>query len=719
MFILLRRIERWLHQHLFKVGWLSTHDYQTTTILYYTFFMPGVILHEVVYYLAAGIFNVRAERNIKWPDKQEIGELKLNFVKIAPRTSAFRKAIVTSMPLLVGLIVIWAVSNYIFDITAVVQRMSSGELRDVVAAFNLLIGAPLFWLWIYIIFTIANTMFPTIPKDLQGWRSVLIGLAVVALALFLVGIGGALFEVLQTPLSQVISVLQATFILIMGVDLLMVLILGTIEYTIERITGHSATFRGNRMYTMTREEAIVERENEREKERKKLERDIKRKATVDNSPISIYTMAFSVPGAPGDIPVTQLEILDIPQVETKEDIEESVPAVSMPSFGGLAEGKKEEKPLTEEQKQQRDAIAARINLPERRPSAPKIVKTTDEELTKPAGSSRPTMSPASSNNEKERVASSRFGIGSPSETKSSEQTDDMKPESTGSSHFSRSTNQPVTTPTGDEKTDDNIQEKDTTSSAPFSVQPPSKPIDEIDKKESTISSGFDTRSREKSLPSKEDDTISEKDIPQETDETIRVVGRPASPSLLDEEETDDNSLLRRGRGDDAVANLFGELDSSDDEPEKPLSSRGTSQFGNRFGKLSDGDENKEASSRFGTSRFGRTSSISKDDDKGDESSRSRSTSRFGSGSFLSKPVSSEDDKNDDSEKSVSSLGNYKPSKPINTRFGSSRPAPKPVSSVNDDEDDLVEDEDEIIYEDIDDEYFDYDDDEYIDYDDDD
>lgn len=229
IFILLRRIERWLHQHIFKVGWLSTHNYQTTTILYYTIFLPGIILHEVVYYLVAGIVNVRAERKIKWPDEQEIGELNLNFIKIPARTSAFRKALITSSPLLAGLVCIWFIADNIFDITVVVEVMSSGELTDIGAAFNLLISAPLFWLWIYIIFTIANTMFPTVPKDLQGWRSVLIGLVVVGLALFLVGIGGEIFEALQTPLSTIILVLTETFILLICIDLLMVLVLGLIE----------------------------------------------------------------------------------------------------------------------------------------------------------------------------------------------------------------------------------------------------------------------------------------------------------------------------------------------------------------------------------------------------------------------------------------------------------------------------------------------------------
>ncbi|MGJ3240453.1 MAG: hypothetical protein ACFE0Q_17220 [Anaerolineae bacterium] len=365
MFILLRRIERWLHQHVFKVGWLSTHNYQTTTILYYTFFLPGVLLHEVVYYLAAGVFNVRVEREIKWPSEQEIGELKLNFVKLAPRTSPLRKAIISSSPLLVGLICIWLIASEIFDITAVVERMSTGELVDIGAAFNMLISAPLFWLWIYIIFTIANTMFPTAPKDLRGWRSVLIGLAIVGVAMFLVGIGSEIFEVLQAPLGNIILVLTQTFILIICIDLLMVLALGLIEYSIERVTGHSATFRGNRMYTMTRDEAIEEREKERERERKRQER-AQRRREADNGITSIYALTFAIPGAPNEETVTELEPLPEPPV-----IEEKTPPPpperpqNMPIFGGLAEEQKVEETISDEEQAQREKIASRINLPTR------------------------------------------------------------------------------------------------------------------------------------------------------------------------------------------------------------------------------------------------------------------------------------------------------------------------------------------------------------------
>lgn len=717
MFILLRRIERWLHQHIFKVGWLSTHDYQTTTILYYTFFMPGVILHELVYYLAAGIFNVRAERHIKWPDKQEVGELQLNFVKIAPRTHPIRKALVTSMPLLVGLISIWAISYYIFDITTVVETMSTGELSDVGAAFNMLLAAPLFWLWIYIIFTIANTMFPTVPKDLKGWRSVFIGLGVVALALFLVGVGGEIFEVLQSPLSQIISVLQATFVLIMIVDVIMVMILGLIEYTIERITGHSATFRGNRMYTMTREEAIAEREKEREKELKRLAREEKRKAKVDNSPISIYEMAFSIPGAPGDIPVTQLETIEEMPVEFEEVVEEK-PTVSMPSFGGLS-GTREEtkKPLTEEQKQQRDAIAARVNFPERRAPIEEKPKTEEvapkKETSSPVagfGVQTPTPETKSDDEDKKPVTTSRFGIKPP--TKSAP-----------------SIPEKVETKDDEDKSEETIKPP-----SRFGVRPPTKaPVSaEVDTKSDDIDTEKDKQTpapsrfgiRPPSLVAEDDEKL-ESEAPEDG-ESIRVVGRPASPSLLDEEadddDDDDGSLLRRGRGKDAVASLFGQLDDIDDDIDEdeldidlPLAPRGTSEFGNRFGKLSDSNT-KDSPSRFG-SRFGQESPSSNEEDKASSSlTRFGSSSRFGNSSLSSK---SEDDEDKEER---SSLGNFaRPEKPVSTRFGSSRPAPKPTSSIGDEDEDeeLIDDIDDIVYEDIEDEYYDYDDDEYFDYDDDD
>lgn len=304
LFIVLRRIERWMHQHVFKVGWLITQNYQTTTILYYTFFLPGVVLHEVVYWLMAGVVNVRAERAIQWPKAQEVGELKLNFVQLSNRAGTYRKAIISITPLVAGIVVVWYIASNIFDLNAVFATMSSGHLEDVAAGFRQLTAAPNFWLWIYIVFTVGNTMFPQVPKDLRGWRVILLGLVVVAIVLSVLGLGGEIFSAIEAPLTNLISVLQTSLLMLIVIDIFMVLVLGTIEYAIERTTNRSATFRGGKMITMTREEAIEERNKQRERERKRAEQ---RRAAAASSLTSVYELTFPLPGDPKDEGVTELE----------------------------------------------------------------------------------------------------------------------------------------------------------------------------------------------------------------------------------------------------------------------------------------------------------------------------------------------------------------------------------------------------------------------------
>jgi len=385
LFILLRRIERWLHQHIFKVGWLITQSYQTTTILYYTFFLPGVILHEVIYWLAAGMLNVRAEHAIQWPEPQEVGELKLNFVQLSSRAGSHRKAIISMTPLLAGLVIIWVIANNIFQITAVIETMSGGELNAVATGFGQLTGTPDFWLWVYFIFTISNTMFPTIPKDLRGWRSILGGGVAIALVLAVIGLGGEIFSALQSPLSNVINVLQITFLLLMGIDVLMVLALGTIEYAIERFTGRSATFRRGKMITMTREEAIEERQKERERQRRRAER-ARRRAAADSGPTSIYALSLPVPGAPGDVATTEFETGDSPQ--TIQDREEDLAArISIPTretSGPTTDEHDEDKPIrpddTEAAKQKFARTAQRSDVKRESPDVRAENEATEQDV---------------------------------------------------------------------------------------------------------------------------------------------------------------------------------------------------------------------------------------------------------------------------------------------------------------------------------------------------
>ncbi|MCS7069916.1 MAG: hypothetical protein NZM00_00300, partial [Anaerolinea sp.] len=242
----LRQLEAWLSQHLFKVGWLITKDLHTTTLLYYLFFLPGVILHELTLWLTAGILNVRAERAIAWPEPQAVAELKLNFVRVSHRASALKLAIIHTMPLIVGVVLIYGIANGVLNISGFISMMQGGSI-SFDAALSRLISTPDFFLWVYLIFVIGFTMWPDV-KMLKGWR--IIGLIALGVILFLytLGIGDTvLANGLAVPLAQGLNILSAAVSVLIVIHLALTGVLGIVEALIERITGDSATFRNGKL----------------------------------------------------------------------------------------------------------------------------------------------------------------------------------------------------------------------------------------------------------------------------------------------------------------------------------------------------------------------------------------------------------------------------------------------------------------------------------------
>lgn len=325
----MRRLERWLHQHIFKVGWLLTRKMQTTTILYYTFFLPGVVLHEVVYWLVAGIVNVRAERAIAWPEAQAIAELKLTFIRLEKNTNRVKVAIISVAPLLSGLALIYLITNNVLNLNLVLAVGGGGTLEDYLAALRLLLATPDIWLWVYLMFTIANTMFPN--RDVfKGWRPVVTALAVALVALYVVGIGQQLFlQNLAVPITDGLSRLALIFAVIIAIDLIVTGVLGTLEAIIERITGHSATFEKGKLVALTKEDIQRQREQQRAKrEKERQAAKAPKPARAQSGQPSIYKLPLPIPGAPGK---EALELALISSVSKP-----SSPAAAMPPSTGRA-----------------------------------------------------------------------------------------------------------------------------------------------------------------------------------------------------------------------------------------------------------------------------------------------------------------------------------------------------------------------------------------------
>ena len=301
-----------MHRHIFKVGWLLTHSHQITTVLYYIIFLPGVLLREAGRWLAAGLLNVRADRSIQLPQKPEIGKLELNFIKLAPKAHPVKRVIIAAVPLVLGLPTLWMIAVNAFKLETILNIAAPGQLDDVARAASTLVAQADFWLWFYLAFTISNTMLPTIPVDLRGWRRIgAAALPVIIIALVL-GISQAFAADAGTQLLNSLALILSLTTLI---NIFMVIVLGTAEALIERLTGHSAAFQDGKMIAMTRQQMLQRKEAE--KQQRQSARSVPaRKSTAAAVP-SIYMLKLPIPGPPGQEPVSRrvVAVLDAPSAK--------------------------------------------------------------------------------------------------------------------------------------------------------------------------------------------------------------------------------------------------------------------------------------------------------------------------------------------------------------------------------------------------------------------
>ena len=303
-----------MHRHIFKVGWLLTHNYQITAVLYYIVFLPGLLLREAVRWLAAGLLKVRANRSFQLPQQPEIGQLELNFIKLAPNAHPIKRAIIAAAPLVVGLLTLWVIAVNAFQLETVLNIAAPAQLDDLARAASTLTAQPDFWLWVYLAFTISNTMLPTISANLRGWRRIgAAALSVIIIALVL----GISQTFAADAGMQLLNSLALILSLTTFINIFMVILLGTAEALIERLTGHSAAFQDGRMIAMTRQQMLQQKAAE--KQQRQSARSAPARKNKAAALTSIYMLKLPIPGPPGQEPVSRrvVTVLDAP-IATRE-----------------------------------------------------------------------------------------------------------------------------------------------------------------------------------------------------------------------------------------------------------------------------------------------------------------------------------------------------------------------------------------------------------------
>ncbi|MFP4324068.1 MAG: hypothetical protein ACLFTK_16555, partial [Anaerolineales bacterium] len=241
--------ERWIHQHTFGIGYLLTKDKQSATRLFYVFFLPGILVHEFVQYLVAGALDVPIKKITTWPDTQENGTLRLDFIVVEQdQTDPVRAALVAATPFFVMAMIVYFISTQILDLQDFAASFTSGDVTVIVAEFEEVFATTDFVLWFYLLFVVANSMLPK-KEDRRGWPLILGVGGLVMAAMVLVGLDNVLLETLAGPVTEGLNLVNTALVTILVVDILAIFILGLVEDTLEAWRGFKMDYTSGEQLT--------------------------------------------------------------------------------------------------------------------------------------------------------------------------------------------------------------------------------------------------------------------------------------------------------------------------------------------------------------------------------------------------------------------------------------------------------------------------------------
>ncbi len=231
--VLLRLSERWIHLRLQELGYRLTGNQAVALALYAIILFPGVLLHELSHWLAAHMMGVRTGRLSLIPAVRD-GKLQLGAVEIYPAgLDPLRESLIGGAPLITGCVVLLLIANNLFGIAATRAALTGGNLQAVLALLWQSLRAPDFWLWFYLAFAIANAMMPS-SADRRAWPAFAVIAGLLTGVLLLAGLNDLLLAGLNGPLAVGASYLAAAFSFTVGINLLVMAILGALGFLLAR-----------------------------------------------------------------------------------------------------------------------------------------------------------------------------------------------------------------------------------------------------------------------------------------------------------------------------------------------------------------------------------------------------------------------------------------------------------------------------------------------------
>jgi hypothetical protein len=233
-------LERFVHKRLQELLFIITGHKESATLFFSIALLPGVALHELSHAVAATALGVRVRKISLTPERMKNGMVRLGYVEML-RTDTVRSSLIGAAPLIAGVIALIAIGFYVFDLEALQSALTSGEPRLLFDQLLAIGNATDSWLWIYLIFAIANSMMPS-TSDVESWPPVAGFLVVLSAALLLLG-GTDLIAAISPAAQFALRWLTAAFALTTFIDIAVVLGLTVLIRLLSFFTGRRVEFK--------------------------------------------------------------------------------------------------------------------------------------------------------------------------------------------------------------------------------------------------------------------------------------------------------------------------------------------------------------------------------------------------------------------------------------------------------------------------------------------
>ncbi|MCS6909505.1 MAG: hypothetical protein NZM11_02905, partial [Anaerolineales bacterium] len=144
--------------------------------------------------------------------------------------------LIGAAPLLAGTGVILAIGYFPLNIGPAADALATGDLALAVQNLGNVLSAPDAWLWVYLLFTVSNSMLPS-ASDRRAWLPVLAIVAVVTALLLYAGFGPHLADFIAGPLEMGIRLLATAFTITVALNVCIAPLLYLVERALMQLTG--------------------------------------------------------------------------------------------------------------------------------------------------------------------------------------------------------------------------------------------------------------------------------------------------------------------------------------------------------------------------------------------------------------------------------------------------------------------------------------------------